>query len=133
MSRMSGGVRPRGPHAVSRIAARSSPGRLWIGRPPRRRRDHARKVGAAQHVVERGELTIEDFGQAALRTLEPILQIFVDRDLLVGRLEVAVGKTVCEVAELLDELRSKAYTVLTAPGGPQLDQRPLRGTELLLE
>src|SRR5882672_6799128 len=106
---------------------------LRTTRSPRRLRDDAREIRPPQHVVERGELAGEHVAELALRALEAVLEILLDRYLLVRRLEVGAGEAVREVAELLYELRSEAHAVLSAAGGTKLDERAFDGDQLLVQ
>src|SRR6266850_108255 len=110
MRRISGVEDTAGPQAVIRIAGRQNcriAGRegnkarfcnpailrwLLTRGSPRRLRDDGRQIRPPQHVVERGQLTAEDIAELTLRTLEAVLKILLNRDLLVCRLEIAAGE-----------------------------------------
>src|SRR5215831_152487 len=106
---------------------------LLTAGPPRAGRRDCRHVRAPQHVVERGKVAVHHLAQLSLRRLEAILQILLHRQLLAGRLEVAVLQAVGQVAELLHELRAEANAVLSAAGRAQLDELPFGRRELLVE
>src|SRR5580765_7056529 len=93
-------TKPRMDRPAFRVCACFGSSSLRIARPPRRLRHHTGQVRAAEHVVERGELAVEDLVELALRSLEALLEILLDRHLLVRRLEIAAAEAVGDVAEL---------------------------------
>src|SRR5678816_995251 len=103
----------------------SSPCRtsLLTGRLTHLRHD-TRKVRPTKHVVERSEIAVQRVAQLALRRLEAVLEVLLDRELLVRRLEIVALETVREIAELLDELGTKPHAVLAVAGRAQLDELP---------
>src|SRR5262245_52566264 len=60
---------------------------LLTGRSPCRGLDDRGHVRAAQHVVERREILREHVAELSLRHFQPVLQILLHGDLLIGRLE----------------------------------------------
>ena len=96
-------------------------------------RNDVRQVRAAKHVVEGREIAVQRVGQLSLRRLQTIPEILLDRELLVGRLEIVALKAVREIAEFLNQFGTKSHAVLTVAGRAQLDELTFNRDQLLIQ
>src|ERR1051326_8391511 len=93
--------------------------RSW---PPNRRHRDAGQRRALHPFVERRQILGQHVADLILKRLELGLEVLLDGQLLIRRLEVRALQTVREIGDFLHQLRSEANAVLAAAGGAELQE-----------